>query len=1058
MFGKRQIKAKLLTVWIALTLVLQCAVPAAFAGEITDPGEIVNAVQEESVEQKAEAAPAAEELVEAAPAAEAAPEESAPVAEAESVPAAETETEAAETASAEKAVTAETEAAPAEEAVTAEAEAVPAEETVAAEALAQPAEETVAAEAEAVPAEEAVTAETEAEPAGEEAAFEENTGLAAASSEAKDFANKAVYYYRSKDDNLDIPDTYIYDDDLLKGNSLDYKPELATMSLALVNASISATRGVYGDDGENSKSRNLRAYLEDNGFTDFKANEDYSLEPTLDTAAVACAHKKITDNGKEYTLLVIAPRSAGYKAEWGRNFTLGESGDHLGFTMAKDKVLDFARQYIKDTGLKGDIKVWIAGGSRGAGIVNLVGAEILKDSAAALGDAVTLTPENLYCYTFGTPHTADVNSEEYKNNASTYAYIHNHSEKNDVVGTFPPESMEFDRYGTTTGYADEEKKDEMLAYLKAISEVVYYKFISGGDPDSFKALDLDLQEMLKKNLSFKPASEDYYLYGMTQEEYLKLLESAMKEAFKDRTFYTEGGYQSALEHFFGYVYGKSGDLGPLFKGVMGSKYAIPAAASMFIYTTLDRRLITYGDKDETIADLKQSIADMDAAIKELEDSGLPLEKDLMDQYAEAREKILKLEASSLIDQVLVELCHDLAGKFYSKAMKAGLENVSGLDEETKSALTSKEDSLAMARTLGYILLADSEQDPKHVMKLARQQLSHLATLIGNTKRFMTPHYNEVILAWLRTNDPNYKDFTKANNAQSTGYRRVFVEQPEGVDVTGKIRNSAGEVVAEFKNGELLTVSNAWIGMTTADGGNWIRLPIDDTYKIDFSTSGDAALNIKVSEYSVEQAKEVRVATSDSKYNWKNLTIRPNDSATLVVSAIDGQDGTYTLNSGSAYYLDLLKRFFITYDLNGGTLDGSGDSVTRILDDGSVLTLPVPVREGYRFAYWKGSRYNGGDQYQVTGDHTFTAVWEKIEEEEKEEEKEDTPKKKAEESDDSEEEQQSASQSSEKKESTPAVVRRVEAVQTADTNPLVFWYMLFILSLIAASGAAVYRRK
>ncbi len=52
----------------------------------------------------------------------------------------------------------------------------------------------------------------------------------------------------------------------------------------------------------------------------------------------------------------------------GRNFTLGESGDHLGFTMAKDKVLDFAGQYIKDTGLKGDIKVWIAGGSRGAAV------------------------------------------------------------------------------------------------------------------------------------------------------------------------------------------------------------------------------------------------------------------------------------------------------------------------------------------------------------------------------------------------------------------------------------------------------------------------------------------------------------------------------------------------------------------------------------------------------------------------------------------------------------------------------------------------------------------
>jgi len=65
---------------------------------------------------------------------------------------------------------------------------------------------------------------------------------------------------------------------------------------------------------------------------------------------------------------------------------------------------------------------------------------------------------------------------------------------------------------------------------------------------------------------------------------------------------------------------------------------------------------------------------------------------------------------------------------------------------------------------------------------------------------------------------------------------------------------------------------------------------------------------------------------------------------------------------------------ITYELNGGTLDGMTGTVTWTVDDGTVIALPAPVRDGYTFDYWEGSRYNAGDKYTVTGDHTFKAVW------------------------------------------------------------------------------------
>ena len=67
---------------------------------------------------------------------------------------------------------------------------------------------------------------------------------------------------------------------------------------------------------------------------------------------------------------------------------------------------------------------------------------------------------------------------------------------------------------------------------------------------------------------------------------------------------------------------------------------------------------------------------------------------------------------------------------------------------------------------------------------------------------------------------------------------------------------------------------------------------------------------------------------------------------------------------------------ISFDLAGGTLDGRTGILTHIAKIGDVMTLPeAPTKEGYTFAYWKGSKYKAGASYVVKGDHTFTAQWE-----------------------------------------------------------------------------------
>ena len=72
---------------------------------------------------------------------------------------------------------------------------------------------------------------------------------------------------------------------------------------------------------------------------------------------------------------------------------------------------------------------------------------------------------------------------------------------------------------------------------------------------------------------------------------------------------------------------------------------------------------------------------------------------------------------------------------------------------------------------------------------------------------------------------------------------------------------------------------------------------------------------------------------------------------------------------------------LTFDLKGGTLNGRSGIITINANVGDTVNLPAaPTREGYTFQYWKGSEYEAGARYKVTGDHTFTAEWKKADKE------------------------------------------------------------------------------
>lgn len=114
-----------------------------------------------------------------------------------------------------------------------------------------------------------------------------------------------------------------------------------------------------------------------------------------------------------------------------------------------------------------------------------------------------------------------------------------------------------------------------------------------------------------------------------------------------------------------------------------------------------------------------------------------------------------------------------------------------------------------------------------------------------------------------------------------------------------------------------------------------------------------------------------------KYEGKE----PEKPATVQYSyTFAGWDPEITAVAGAATYTakydKAVNKYDLTFDLGGGTLNGQTGKITMNCEYGSTIKLPgAPVKEGYKFLYWKGSQYEAGAEYLVEGPHNFTAVWE-----------------------------------------------------------------------------------
>ena len=238
----------------------------------------------------------------------------------------------------------------------------------------------------------------------------------------------------------DYAATFTYSDELFTKSGYTYRQDLAEMSLGLAFAAFSS-KDSEKEDQLATSNRNFISFAEQCGFENIRSNKWMTQPAETDSIGINCASKTIRDNGGSYTLIAVGVRGNNYHAEWGGNARLGASGEHKGFAMGRDQVLDYLRAYIAETGITGRVKLWISGYSRSASVANMVGG--MLDDGCSLGARVSLSPHDLYCYCYEPPMGAtkdDVQGRVYEN-------IHNIVNTNDLVTYVAFDSWDFARYG-----------------------------------------------------------------------------------------------------------------------------------------------------------------------------------------------------------------------------------------------------------------------------------------------------------------------------------------------------------------------------------------------------------------------------------------------------------------------------------------------------------------------------------------------------------------------------------------------------------------------------------
>lgn len=310
-------------------------------------------------------------------------------------------------------------------------------------------------------------------------------------------------------DGVDYTSTFYYTDDYFSPSAIHETSstslkwsDLTENELSLASTSFDLTVAAYASNENNvltatsrswdntyypGKDKNARAMLETCGFTNFESYGTYDQAPINDSIAYVIASKPITvwdetsQSNKDFTLIAVAVRGAGYGAEWASNVTIGDTatnklpanGRHWGFDKAAKDVCASIQAYLTAHNITSDAKYWITGFSRAGAAANLV-AGYVTDGAESIYHT---RQRDVYGFTWECPKGAAKTE-----NALNYKNIHNIINAMDAVPKVSPDAFQHQRlgvdyvmpyYGNTTSNQNTAYYTQMREVLKTIAVGAY---------------------------------------------------------------------------------------------------------------------------------------------------------------------------------------------------------------------------------------------------------------------------------------------------------------------------------------------------------------------------------------------------------------------------------------------------------------------------------------------------------------------------------------------------------------------------------------------------------
>ena len=278
---------------------------------------------------------------------------------------------------------------------------------------------------------------------------------------------------KTGEDGVDYTSTFYYTDDYFARSAINATvsnakqnwtaledPSMAACSAAFALASFTTndknvlgnTRPSYNNTDYGSKDANAISFLTQCGFdmTTFQQT-NYHRPPQQDTIGYVLCSKTIrvwdetAGRNKEYTLVAVGVRGAGYGAEWANNVTIGDpktnalaaNKRHFGFDQSAQTICTAVEHYLAAQHITGEVKYWVAGFSRAAAVANLVAGYLTHDNTK-----YQTQQKDVFGYTYESPQAAstDENALDYKN-------IHNILNAMDMVPKVSPTAFGHQRLG-----------------------------------------------------------------------------------------------------------------------------------------------------------------------------------------------------------------------------------------------------------------------------------------------------------------------------------------------------------------------------------------------------------------------------------------------------------------------------------------------------------------------------------------------------------------------------------------------------------------------------------